>query len=56
MKVLVLTKMHRGKHRTKIISKLDSHLKIYFDAEAHLYHFTLQTVYVDLGHLKVFKK
>lgn len=54
--VFVLTEMHRGKQWTKITSKLDSHLKIYFNAEAYLYHNTLQKIYLNLEHFKLFRK
>lgn len=51
LKVPVLTKMHGGKNRTKIISKCVSLLKIYFDPAAYLYYFTLQVVHVNLEHV-----
>lgn len=56
MNVFILTEMHRGKQRRKIVSKLHFHLKIYFDTEAYLYHNTLQTMYLNLEHFKSFRK
>jgi len=56
LNVFILTDMHRDKQRTKIMSKLDLNLKIYFDTEAHLYHKALQTMYLNLEHFKLFRK
>lgn len=49
LSVSILTEMCKGKQRTMIISKLDFHLKIYFDTKAYLYH---NTMYPNLKYFK----
>lgn len=56
MNIFIMSEMRRGKQRTKIMSKLDFHLEVCFDAETYLYHNTPQALCLKFQHLKLFRK